>query len=349
MTRPQSSPDHVRLSLAAAMTLDLAPGLFHRSARLGCINILLTYPGGCRANCAYCGLARERAGEYEDKSFIRVAWDVYDLQEVVDRMVERRGRFSRACVSMVTHPKAPADTVEVVRRIRERSDVMISVLITPTILSRSDLVAFREAGADRVGIAIDAATEDIFDDLRGRGARGPHRWERYWGFFEEALDVFGREMVGSHLIVGLGETEREMAHALQRVRDLGGVTHLFSFYAEPDSRLAARPQPPIETYRRMQLARHLIDGDAARADDFEYDSGGRLVSFGPVARGLDEVIAAGEAFMTSGCPGPDGSVACNRPYANSLPGPGVRNFPFRPDARDIERIRMQLAGRWEDE
>ncbi|CAO0819953.1 hypothetical protein DFAR_1260006 [Desulfarculales bacterium] len=47
---PQQSPDYVRLSLAAAMTLGLGGGSFFRGARLGCINLFLTYSGGCRAN-----------------------------------------------------------------------------------------------------------------------------------------------------------------------------------------------------------------------------------------------------------------------------------------------------------
>jgi biotin synthase len=342
MDERYSSPDHVRLSLAAAMTLDLVPGLFYRNARLGCINILLTYPDGCRANCAYCGLSKGRDGEYEEKSFIRVAWDVYRLDDVIDRMVERRGRFERACVSMVTHPEARAHMIEVVERIRARSDVMISVLITPTTLDRSDLIAYRERGVDRVGIAIDAAREDIFAEMRGPGVNGPHRWGRYWEFFREAVEIFGEGMVGSHFIVGLGESEREMAAAIQAIRDLGGVTHLFSFFAEPETRLTELPQPPMGQYRRMQLARHLIDEGVARADDFTYDDAGALTSFGLPDEEIDRVIASGTPFMTSGCPGPDGAVACNRPYANSLPGPAIRNFPFRPNEDDLVRVRSEL-------
>jgi biotin synthase-related radical SAM superfamily protein len=340
-----SSPDHVRVSLAAAMTLDLTPGLFYRNARLGCVNILLTYPDGCRANCAYCGLSKARVGEYEEKSFIRVAWDVYPLAEVIDRMGTVGRGVSRVCVSMVTHPRARGDMIEVVERIRAKSDVAISVLITPTLLDRSDLEAYRERGVDRVGIAIDAAREDIFDTMRGSGVGGPHRWERYWGFFKEALEVFGEEMVGSHFIVGLGESEREMAQAIQAIRDLGGVTHLFSFYPEPASRLTDVPQPPMGQYRRMQLARYLIDEGVARAEDFEYDAGGSLISFGLEGDVLERIISGGTPFMTSGCPGPDGAVACNRPYANSLPGPLIRNFPFRPDEEDLERVRSELWAR----
>jgi biotin synthase-related radical SAM superfamily protein len=342
MEERYSSPDHVRLSLAAAMTLDLASGLFYRNARLRCINLLLTYPEGCQANCAYCGLSKGREGEYEEKSFIRVAWEIYSLDDVVDRMAERRNRFGRACVSMVTHPKAPADMVEVIERIREGCDVPISVLITPTLLSRGDLIAFRDAGVDRVGIAIDAAREDLFDSMRGSGVRGPHKWERYWGFFEDALEVFGEWMVGSHFMVGLGETEREMVNAMQRIRDMGGCTHLFSFFAEPETGLSNRPQPPMGQYRRMQLARYLIDEDISRRVRFEFDEHGILTSFGVPDAELDRVIASGEPFMTAGCQGADGAVACNRPYANSLPGPDIRNFPFQPTAEDIAKIRSEL-------
>lgn len=342
MPEQRSSPDHVRLSLAAAMSLDLAPGLFYRNARLGCINLLLTYPEGCAANCAYCGLSRDRSGTYEDKSFIRVAWDVFELDDVVGRTAEREQLFGRLCVSMVTHPRAPKDMVEVVKRVRRGSGIAISVLVTPTLLSRDDLVAMRDAGADRAGIAIDAAREDIFESLRGRGAPGPHRWDRYWGCFAEALEIFGEGMVGSHFIVGLGETEKEMTGAIQRVRDMGGRTHLFSFYPEPESRLARHPQPPPGQYRRIQLSRFLIDEAIARADGFAYDALGRIQSFGLPDRDIDRIVESGEPFMTSGCPGPDGGVACNRPYANSLPGPDIRNFPFPPAAADLARVREEL-------
>lgn len=340
-----SSPDHVRMSLAAAMTLDLVPGLFYRNARLGCINLLLTYPEGCGANCAYCGLSNAREGDYEEKSFIRVSWEVWALDEVIGRMVEREKHLGRACVSMVTHPQAPADMAEVVGRIRARSAIPISVLITPTILTRDDLVDMKEAGTDRVGIAIDAARPDIFDEMRGSGVGGPHEWDRYWSFFDEAVEVFGHGMVGSHFMVGLGETEREMAEAMQRVRDVGGVTHLFSFYAEPETRLTDHPQPSMGQYRRMQLARYLIDEDLDRADRFGYDDAGVLTSYGLSCEELQRIAATGEPFMTSGCPGEDGCVACNRPYANSLPGPDIRNFPFRPNEEDVEKVLAELWSR----
>ena len=58
---------------------------------------------------------------------------------------------------------------------------------------------------------------------------------------------------------------------------------------------------------------------------------------------LDHAVDSGEPFRTSGCAGYDGEVACNRPFANSRPGPNLRNYPFKPNATDVARIRMQMG------
>jgi biotin synthase-related radical SAM superfamily protein len=79
-----SSPEHLQMSLAAAMTLGLKQGIFYRDARLYCLNLLLTYPDGCRANCSYCGLQKSRDGDFHEKSFIRVPWPTYDVKTIID-------------------------------------------------------------------------------------------------------------------------------------------------------------------------------------------------------------------------------------------------------------------------
>ncbi len=47
------SPEYVRTSTAAAITMGKLPGRFLRQAQLYCINLLLTYDQGRTANCAY--------------------------------------------------------------------------------------------------------------------------------------------------------------------------------------------------------------------------------------------------------------------------------------------------------
>ncbi|MBL7225640.1 MAG: radical SAM protein [Desulfobacteraceae bacterium] len=337
------SPQFLRMSLAAAMTLGFKPGLFYRNARLYCINLLLTYRSGCAARCAYCGLSTKRPGSYSQKSFIRVTWPTYPLDQIIERISDRRERVKRICISMVTNKRAIEDTRNVCTLLRSNFDIPVSLLIAPTILTRDDLVAFREVGADKIGVAIDLATPELFDRYRGSGVGGPHRWETYWNTLSDAIDLFGRGNAGPHFMVGMGETEKEMCDAMQRANDMGGTTHLFSFFPEADSIMADHPIPSMDHYRRIQLARFLIDNRLSHGGEMAYDSRGRIVDYALSPVELDKVINSGEAFRTSGCVGYDGEVACNRPYANSRPGPDIRNFPFSPNDSDLLRIREQLG------
>jgi lipoyl synthase len=341
---PQS-PDDMRMSLAAAMTLDYEPGVFFRGARLHCINLLLTYPGGCRARCAYCGLSAQVPGSGQGESFIRVQWPAFPLADIIDRISSRQAAVKRICISMITRRRAVADTVAVCTRLRSRFDIPVSLLIAPTVLGEGDLERFKAAGADKIGVAVDLATPALFDRYRGGGVKGPHQWHAYWKCFERGLDIFGKGNAGVHLMVGMGETEKEMCAIIQRARDMGGRTHLFSFFPEKGSRLSEHPRPSMVHYRHVQFARYLIDRCITRADRFAFDLQGRIMDFGLPAADMERIVASGEPFRTSGCAGYDGDVACNRPFGDSRPGPHLRNYPFPPAAEDIERIRLQMAGR----
>lgn len=343
MSAKLESPEYLKLSLASAMALGFHPGRFYRDARNPCINLLLSYSEGCFANCSYCGLARERKGRYEEKSFIHVGWPLLPIEKIIAAIKERKGRVTRVCLSMVTNRRARADVSAVARRITEKIDLPFSVLISPTIIKPADLEEYRESGADMIGVAIDAATEEIFNRYRGKETRGPHQWRRYWETLDEAIRIFGKDKVGVHFIVGLGESEEQMVKEIQKVRDLGSSTQLFSFFAEEGSAMEDHPQPPLNQYRRIQLARYLIDEGISGYQKFKFDSSGRIIDFGLTDEKLNQIIALGTPFMTSGCPDREGKVACNRPYGNCLPGPDIRNYPFHPEPEDIERIMKQLG------
>ncbi len=159
---------------------------------------------------------------------------------------------------------------------------------------------------------------------------------------EKARPIFGDGNIGCHLIVGLGETEMEMVSAMQRIKDIGGTTHLFSFYQEKGSLLESHPQCPADQFRRIQLARHIIDFDYARIEDMGFDEKERVIVFGVSKVVLDEFIESGVPFQTSGCPGKDKKIACcNRPFGDSRPS-DIRSYPFRLDESDVERVRREL-------
>jgi lipoyl synthase len=338
----QESPEYLKMSLAAAMTLKFKPGLFYRGARLGCINLLLHYSDGCKANCSFCGLASQRKSDGSVKSFIRVPWPIYPKDDIIKAIKAAPDHVTRICISMVTHPKSKKDTIEICKELVDATGLAVSLLITPTLLNREDLVAMKKAGAERIGVAVDAATEELFFKLRGKPVKGPHDWNKYWKIYQESLDVFGEGMSGVHLICGLGETERQMVSAISRARKMGGSTHLFSFYPEQGSAMESVSPPPVGSYRRIQLARWLIDNDIVDSDTIDYDSKGRITGFGLRKDRIEEIISSGFPFETSGCPGPKAKVDCNRPYGNEKPGPNIRNFPFTPKAEDVYQIKDEI-------
>ncbi|HJN73902.1 MAG TPA: radical SAM protein [Myxococcota bacterium] len=337
----RQSPEYVQMSLAAAMVLGLRPGRFMRDGRTRCLNLLLTYDAGCAANCAYCGLARDRQGS----SFIRVEWPSVPMAEVIERS---KGRpLERMCISMITHRRAQRDTEALLtswKREDALREVPVSILSNPSTMSREDLVALRELGAERFTVALDAVTPELFDSTRGRGVLSPNRWERYWQVYEEAVEVFGRGAVGVHLICGLGETEGQMVETMFRARALGeyGCLQLFAFNPEDGSRLGDRQRVPLGQFRRVQLARYLIDAGLVRDGDLDTDDRGRIVDFGLDQAELDRLIDTGLPFRTSGCPGRECEVsACNRPFGDGPPT-DFSSFPFPLDRWDVDNVRVQL-------
>ncbi len=348
-TPQMRSPEYVQMSTAAAITLGLVAGKMHRTSCTHCLNLLVTYPEGCRANCAYCGLARHReeSRDYADRNFIRVDWPTARYEEVIERMKDGadRGRFQRMCISMITHPNSNDDTFVLLERwTRELPRVPVSILSNPTTLEREDLVRMKALGADIFTVALDAVTPAIFERTRGKGVDSPHSYDKYWRTVEIAAEVFGAEKFGAHLICGMGETEREILEVAQKIRDLGGHNHMFAFFPEKGSLMEDWPAVDRGQWRRVQLARHLIDYRGVRVEAMRFDAEGRVADFGLPQEAVNVEIAAGTAFRTSGCPGKDNEVsACNRPYGDSPPT-DILSFPFAPAKRDLAKIRRQMDG-----
>jgi biotin synthase len=287
-------------------------------------------------------LQREREDSYERKSFIRVEWPTYPLEVVVERLKNGyASHIERVCLSMITHKRAVEDTLRITKILSTSLQLPISLLINPTLLKDGDLLKLREAGAERIGVAIDCATQEIFEAHRGRGVNGPHRWKRYWEVLGEVVQVFGEGKMGAHLIVGLGESEEEMVRCIQRVKELGGRTHLFSFYPERGSLLEGRSPANPSQFRRIQLARYLIDHNLVSVSSIKFE-GGRISDFGLPEEELQNIINSGRPFQTSGCPGRSMDGACNRPFGDGPPS-DIRSYPFPLGRGDIKRIKKELC------
>lgn len=350
LTPNMRSPEYVQMSTAAAITLGITNGKMYRCECTRCLNLLLTYPEGCRANCAYCGLARHREADrdFADRNFIRVDWPSVPIDRVIE-IVEEQGEatpFHRMCISMITHPNSEEDTFTILKKWTDKipTDLIpVSILSNPTTMTRADVQKTKDLGADIFTVALDAATPELFDRTRGKGVQSPHSWAKYWEILEAARDIYGKGKFGAHIIVGMGETESEILHLIQQLVDMGGHSHMFCFFPEKGSLMDHLPATPRDQWRRVQLARYMLDYCNVRVEQMKFDDEGRVIDYGVPEAELNAIIDAGIAFRTSGCPGKfqDDISACDRPYGDS-PVSDIASYPFKLNKNDIKKVRKDL-------
>lgn len=265
----------------------------------------------CLMDCAFCSQARSSTAN--PLSLSRVSWPLFPEEEVISRLeaIGSSGSLRRVCIQVTNSPKAFQKTLSLVYKLKERVPLPIDAAFLPRNLS--EIQALFEAGLDHLGFGLDAASERVFAQTKGLG------WENLLRLIEETASRYpGR--VAVHLIVGLGETEEEMVKMIQRMHDLGAIVGLFAFTPLAGTRMESCPPPSLTSYRRIQIARHLIVHNLARAEDFSFSEEGKLMAFPPLD--LKKLLSDGEAFRTSGCPD------CNRPYYNERPSGPLYNFPY---------------------
>ena len=281
--------------------------------------------GRCVLDCAFC--AQARSSQASALKLSRVTWPEFGQAQTLALLAQaaERGDIRRCCLQVTVAEGYFPRTLEVIRAVRESSEVPVDAAILPKGMAQiEELLA---AGVDHVGFGLDAACERVFGRVKGGS------WARSLSLIEEAARRFpGRAAV--HLIVGLGEAEQEMAEMMQRMHDLGLIVGLFAFTPVRGTRMEDVSPPPISTYRRMQVAQYLISNSLACVGNFTFSPAGQLLSFN-LPR-LPEILADGVAFHTSGCPD------CNRPFYNERPGGTMYNYPRPLRAEDVERAIREL-------
>jgi biotin synthase len=272
----------------------------------------------CQRNCAFC--AQARGSQAGDNALSRVAWPPFPAHDVLQalRRAYRAGEIGRTCFQVTVSEGYLEQAARAIEMVRQACDIPICTSVAPR--NVEDVRTLLKAGAERVTIALDAACARLYREIKGG------TWNRTLQLIESSASRYPGH-VGTHLIVGLGETEREMVERIQHMADLQVTVGLFAFTPVKGTRLGNQAPPPLFQYRRVQVARWLIEEKVARSSDFYYDTVGRLKNYGPFTATLPNLLARGEAFCTAGC------QDCNRPYYNERPGGILYNYP-RPLTRE---------------
>lgn len=314
----------MRLSIGTAVQLGLESGT--RDPDFTTAFLMTFREGKCEANCAFCPQARESSASSDRLS--RISWPEFNLNAVLENWLPP-GQFRRICVQTICYPEVVSDVIDIVGRLRQISKLPISVAIHP--ISKTKLQQLKDVGVSNVGIALDACTADLFDRIKGSQRDAHYRWETHLEAIDNALTVFGKGNVTTHLIVGLGETEFEAAKFIVEMYQKEVSVGLFAFTSIKGTSLENQPTPELESYRRIQAIRYLVSKGQLDVDQIKEQSNGFITLKIDKAL-LREALSSGEAFRVTGCKG------CNRPFYNERPRGPMYNFP-----RDLTQEEIQQA------
>jgi biotin synthase-related radical SAM superfamily protein len=241
----------------------------------------------------------------------RVNWPSWDEEQVLAAVEQAyaAGTIERCCLQVTVSPGYLERVKEIAVRIGRL--VPLGASVVADVDQAGELL---EAGLERVGLSLDGASEEAYCRVKGGNLA------EALALIEEAARRFPRR-IATHLMVGLGETEEEMVCMVERLCELGVTVALFAFTPIPGTTMEHEPPPPLESYRRIQVAYHLIVHNLATSEDFVFSAQGRIISFGFPDDELRALLSDGKAFETSGC------LGCNRPYYNEPPSGPLYNYP----------------------
>lgn len=273
----------------------------------------------CLMSCAFCP---QGLGKSETLNRLgRITWPAYTWPEVEKGLEEARTKgIGRICLQSVRHPAGLAPLLEQIQKLKEISALPLSLSAWIDSVAEAKLVT--EAGVERLAVSLDVANPALYRHLKG-------------GSFERKLELLlgcaaalpGR--ISTHLICGLGESEEELLTLAAKLIKAQVTLALFAFVPLKGTRLEKAEPPALDHYRRMQAAFYLLREKKITYDLLKFEQG-RLTDFNLAAPELNRVLAGGEAFRTSGCPG------CNRPYYNERPGKTIYNYHRPLNEKELE-------------
>lgn len=272
--------------------------------------------GRCRYNCAFCTQAKNSSADANLLS--RISWPEYEENKVFDLLRKNQNQFKRACLQAV-HSNGIEDFLLYVKKIRANCDIPLSVDLKAENIST--IRKTFEAGADIVGLPIDAACSIVHSNIKEGSFDSQINLMK-----EAAREYKGR--ISTHLIIGLGETEKDAVELMRELFAHDITLALFAFTPIKGTTLEDISRPSPGHYRKIQLARYLIYNDYA--PDVKFDDEGKIINFGCKTEELMDRIGP-SAFMTSGC------SDCNRPYFNESPGGYLFNYPYTPSTEEFHK------------
>ncbi len=166
----------------------------------------------CIYNCAYC------ASPMLDKSTFKGITDQY-IVEGVGKAVSEKKIVSVSLTSGVVGSvdETVSRFVSCIKSIREKfPDIPIGV--EPYISEKKHIMMLKEAGANEIKLNLESSDKNVFQKVCPE-----LDYDSIWDMLSFAVDVFGKGMVSSNIIFGMGETDENIRTCFDKLSSMGVV------------------------------------------------------------------------------------------------------------------------------
>lgn len=305
----------IRLSLGTAIEL----GLLNNKNDIPPTTAYIMIGEKCNNKCAFCSQSTESSTRKDKLS--RVIWPQYSKEEILNAFENYKGKnIKRICLQSMASDDAHETVEEFVSYIKGKVNMPISV--SAKLEKKEDIEKFFSSGVDKIGIAIDAANKELYETIKG------NNYEEKLEFITSMARKYEGK-ISTHIIVGLGESHKDIYDLYTYLKKNNVTISLFAFTPVRGTKMEKVSQPEIESYRRVQLMTYMIDKGYS-GDEFTFNHG--YIENINLDDEIKKDIENGYPFEIRGCKN------CNRPYYNERPGSTIYNY-----SRSLMKEEIQLA------
>lgn len=293
----------IRLSAGTAIEL----GLLNKKSDIPPTTAYIMVGNNCDNKCAFCSQSIESNSRKDKLS--RVVWPEFTKEEISSSLKKyNKNNIKRICIQSMSSKEAHKASEEFIKYIKKEIDIPVS--LSAKIENSDDIERFLGMGADRIGIAIDAANKELYEKIKG------NNYENKVDFINEMAKKYPNK-ISTHIIVGLGETHKEIFDLYTNLKENSVTISLFAFTPVKGTRMENINQPTIESYRKVQLMTYMID-KGYKEENFTFKDG--YIEDIKLNSKILEDIHKGYPFEITGCKN------CNRPYYNERPKSTIYNY-----------------------
>ncbi|MBC7080993.1 MAG: radical SAM protein [Thermoplasmatales archaeon] len=250
--------------------------------------------GICEGNCSYCGQKNGKLG--------RMYWESYGFNYLKEKMEKKAKKAKRICIQTIYGEKYWKDLLCI---LKEFSKYEAPTSVSINAIGEEKMLVLKENGVERVGIGLDCFTEEIFNKFK----KNVPSWKEYLFSLRNAKRIFGNATC--HLIVGLGENDKEVIDLFKKLSEMKIKIALFP-YSKGNETVVS-----LERYRAIQLSIFAIEKNKGKI----YFNGEKISS-------IELCSFPKNAFSTLGCPD------CNRPFYNDRVKK-IYNYPYKISEKEL--------------